>query len=86
MSLVTVIQNVEIERHNNKALKEAMTARLDSLIGQVEVLHAAARALASQHEDLLVTLKNSRDKALEELSDRDEALRCIIEGDSHAGE
>ena len=28
MSLVTVIQTVEIERHNNKALKEAMTARL----------------------------------------------------------
>lgn len=73
MSIIKVIENVDLERENNRALKDAMLARYDSLIGHTEA-----------H---LASLKAARDRTEDEFNNRDEALRTIIEGDaSNAGE
>ena len=85
MSIVKVIENVELERENNKALRDAMRDRVENLIGTVDNLHSQAAAhvqhLLMLHADLI----KARDAILQEMDNRDEALRVIIEGEGHAG-
>ena len=86
MSLIKVAQNIELERDNNKTLREAMDNRMLNLLGSIDSLHSQVQAQAQ----MLIMLREDVAKAqvamLQEMADRDEALRVIIEGDNYAGE
>jgi peptidoglycan hydrolase CwlO-like protein len=95
MSIIKAIENIELERENNRALREAMRNRMENLIGSVDAhlskMDAMLNALLDQakvQREHLQMLKDdiakARDAMLQEMDNRDEALRQIIEGDGNA--
>jgi hypothetical protein len=82
MSIVKAIENIELERENNKALREAMRGRMETLMLSVDALYAQAQAQAQHLQMLKEDLVKARVAMMQEMEDRDEALRVIIEGES----
>jgi hypothetical protein len=82
MSIVKAIENIELERENNKALREAMRGRMETLQLSVDALYAQAQAQAQHLQMLKEDLVKARVAMMQEMEDRDEALRVIIEGES----
>lgn len=81
MNLVTVIENVEIERSNNKQLGEAMNARLETQEGQIDALLAQSRAFSEQLTKTLADIQKARATIAQEFADRDAALASLIGGE-----
>lgn len=84
MSIVKAIENIELERENNKTLKEAMRARMENLLATIDNMHSQAEAQVQHMRMLHSDLVKARDAMMQEMADRDEALRVIIEGDNAA--
>lgn len=78
MTLVAVLENIELERSNNAQLGVAMQARLDTLRGEVDTMLAQARALAGQLQETLASIDKAKGATSQEIQDRDEALAAII--------
>ena len=84
MSIVKAIENIELERENNKTLKEAMRARMENLLATIDNMHSQAEVQVQQMRMLHSDLVKARDAMMQEMADRDEALRVIIEGENAA--
>jgi hypothetical protein len=82
MSIVKTIENVELERENGRALREAMRGKKMTLLLSVDALHSQAIAQAEHLLILKEEITKSFDSMLQEMDNRDEALRQIIEGDN----
>lgn len=82
MSILQLGNKLEIERQNNKALKDGMLASLDSLQAQVRALHSQTVTMVEQLDKLSGDLYHARAATEAEMNNRDEALRVIIEGDA----
>ncbi len=84
MSIVKTIENVELERENSRALSEAMKGKKLTLLLTVDALHSQAVAQAEHLVILKEEITKSFDSMVEEMGNRDEALRQIIEGNNNA--
>lgn len=78
MTLVAVLENIELERSNNRQLGSAIDARLDTLRGQADVLLSQGRVFVSQLEEIIAAIDKAKSATQQEISDRDEALANII--------
>lgn len=78
MTLVAVLENIELERSNNRQLGNAIDARLDTLRGQADVLLSQGRVFVSQLEEIISAIDKAKSATQQEISDRDEALANII--------
>lgn len=80
MNLITIIENIEIERSNNTKLGEAVDQRLTSLKSATEAMLGQARIfveqLENQHSELIKATMSVR----QEFADRDAALLALIGG------
>ena len=84
MSIVKAIENIELERENNRTLREAMRSRMENLIGSVDAQSSQVKAQGEHLQMLKEDIAKARDAMLQEMDNRDEALRQIIEGDGNA--
>jgi hypothetical protein len=84
MSIVKAIENIELERSNNGQFARAVVSRLESLKARTEALQSQATASAEQLAAQLVDINAAIVSTQMEFTQRDEALRVIIEGDGNA--
>jgi hypothetical protein len=78
VSIFDLAQKIEFERQNNKALEQAMLARLDSLKAATDMLHTQALSYAEHLVKLGNDIAQARAATQQEMADRDEALRAIV--------
>lgn len=81
MNLVTIIENIELERTNNKALGEAVDARLASMQGTTELLLSQARVFVEQLEQQQADIIKAVAGMRQAFADRDAALLALIGGE-----
>jgi hypothetical protein len=81
MNLVKVIENIEIERDNNKRLAIAVEARLATLKETTNALLAQAMAYVETLKHQTAAIQNAMDVSRQEFADRDKALAALIGGD-----
>lgn len=74
MNLVTVIENIELERTNNRQLGHAIEARLLTL-------KQATTALISQLEEHRGAIDKAIEASKNEIVERDAALAALIGGE-----
>jgi hypothetical protein len=80
MNLVTIIENIEIERSNNKQLGDSVEKRLHSLQAQTLALLDAARAFVRELEHQQQAIEKALPITRQEFEDRDTALANLIGG------
>lgn len=80
MNLVTIIENVEIERSNNKALCSAIENRLMNLVAQTDAELSTLEALVEQKKRMRADLDKALVAGRQEFDDRDAALAALIGG------
>lgn len=81
MNLVTIIENVEIERSNNKQLAVAVEARLQTLGMAIDTLLSQACAFVDQLKKQQEQIANAVNVSRQEFADRDAALAALIGGE-----
>lgn len=74
MNLIKVIENIEIERDNNKKLGADLGSRLLTLEGQL-------KSLSQQIEAMLADVQKATGAVGIEMAERDKALAALIGGD-----
>lgn len=74
MNLIKVIENIEIERDNNKKLGTDLGSRLLTLEGQL-------KSLSQQIEAMLADVQKATGAVGIEMAERDKALAALIGGD-----
>lgn len=81
MNLVTIIENVEIERSNNKNLAIAVEARLQTLGMATDTLISQASAFIDHLKKQQEQIANAVNVSRQEFADRDAALGALIGGE-----
>ncbi len=84
MSIIKTVENIELERENNKTLGQGIDEREASSIAEDEAELALLENLVENKRRRLEDRKKRREVIRTEFADRDEALRVIIEGDNAA--
>lgn len=80
MNLVTIIENIEIERSNNRQLGNAVEARLLTLKHTTEAMISQGEAFVSQLRDQKAQIEKAMLATAQEIDARDEALSALIGG------
>lgn len=78
MNLIKVIENVEIERDNNKKLGQAVEQRLMSLVAQTDAEMSTLEALFAEKKRMRADLDQALVATRQEFADRDAALAALI--------
>lgn len=81
MNLVTIIENIEIERANNKGLGEAVEARLLTLAQSNGNLLSQAQVFVAQLEEHRLQIDKALAATKQEIAERDAALAALIGGE-----
>lgn len=81
MNLVTIIENVEIERSNNKNLGLAFDSRLAQLEAQTDTEISTLEDLIEQKRRIKLEIATARAASRQEFTDRDSALAALIGGE-----
>lgn len=81
MNLVTIIENIEIERDNNKKLGEAVEARLLTLAQSNGNLLSQAQVFVAQLEEHRSQIDKALAATKQEIAERDAALAALIGGE-----
>lgn len=81
MNLVKVIENIEIERDNNKKLAIAIEARLQTLGMATDTLLSQACAFVDHLKKQQEQIANAVNVSRQEFADRDAALAALIGGE-----
>jgi hypothetical protein len=80
VNLVTIIENVELERTNNKNLGEAIESRLQTLGMATDALLSQASAFVDHLKKQQEQIANAVNVSRQEFADRDAALAALIGG------
>jgi hypothetical protein len=81
MNLVKVIENIEIERDNNKKLGSDFGARLVTFERQLDALLGQSKTFTAQLEAMYADVQKATGAVSIEIAERDKALAALIGGD-----